>query len=60
MRIKVEKTLIPAALRILRWCLWRQVVAVETGKQYRRVPWSVAAIFFWSSVKREGEKSVKN
>ena len=25
----------------------------------RRVPWSVAAIFFWSSVKREGEKSVK-
>ena len=26
----------------------------------RRVPWSVAAIFFWSSVKREGGKSAKN
>ena len=33
MRIKVERTLIPAALRILRWGLWRQVVALETGKQ---------------------------
>ena len=59
MRIKAERTLVPAALRTLRWGLWRQVVALETGKQCRRVPWSAAAIFFWSSVKTEGEKSVK-
>ena len=32
MRMKVEKTLIAAALRILRWWPWRQVVAVETGQ----------------------------
>lgn len=60
MRIKAERTLVPAAPenpQVGR--VGRQVVALELESRYRRVPWSVAAIFFWSSVKTEGEKSVK-
>lgn len=51
MGIKAERTLVPAALRTLRWgvCGGRWA-ALETGKQYRRVPWSVAAIFSFGLV----------